>query len=182
MTMLWLRRLVANLSPPEAVVRSRVTPCEICGGKSGSGIGFTLSSSVSSVNIITPWLSSHMSPGACWWLQFRDIVSLHRYRQEEGTHGQSVRIYRHVHVWNVTNASQIRWGRKINFVSTAERYSWQNLLEWPRNITNVCNWRSLKALQASGAVPPDTCKFKPKFPVSSSLLDFYLASLCHMFE
>jgi hypothetical protein len=41
------RRLV-----PEAVVRTRVIPCGICGGQSGTGTRFSPSSSVSPVSII----------------------------------------------------------------------------------------------------------------------------------
>jgi hypothetical protein len=48
LTVPWLRRLVAA----EALVRSRASPCEICGGQSGTGTGLSPSTSVSPVNFI----------------------------------------------------------------------------------------------------------------------------------
>jgi hypothetical protein len=47
----------------EARVCARVNPCWICGGKRGTGIDSSPSSSVFPVSIIPPGLHAHMSSG-----------------------------------------------------------------------------------------------------------------------
>jgi hypothetical protein len=52
--------------------------------------GFSLSSSVQTVNILPPWLSIliyHLGDKqqACWWPQFRDVVSLHRHERQKAS-------------------------------------------------------------------------------------------------
>jgi hypothetical protein len=42
---------------------SKVRPCGICGGQSGTGTGFSHSSSISPVSIIPPWHHAHISSG-----------------------------------------------------------------------------------------------------------------------
>jgi hypothetical protein len=42
----WLKRLAPGSLTAEARVRSRFSPCVIYGGQSGTGTGFSLSSSV----------------------------------------------------------------------------------------------------------------------------------------
>jgi hypothetical protein len=44
----WFRRLVTGLSPRRLCFNSGVSPCEICGGQSGTGTDFSPSTSVSS--------------------------------------------------------------------------------------------------------------------------------------
>jgi hypothetical protein len=50
------RAVSHRLFTAEARFRARVSPCGICGGQSGTGTGFYLSSSAYHVNIIQPWL------------------------------------------------------------------------------------------------------------------------------
>jgi hypothetical protein len=48
---------------PEVPVRIRFSQCGICIGQNVTGTGFSPSSSVSTVNIFPPWLSTLISPG-----------------------------------------------------------------------------------------------------------------------
>ena len=54
MSVSWLRPLTT-----EVRVRSQLSPCEICGGQSASGTGFSPSTFVSPVSIILPTLHTH---------------------------------------------------------------------------------------------------------------------------
>jgi hypothetical protein len=65
----------------EARDRFRISECGIC-GQSGTGTGFSPSSSGFPVNIIPPWLSMFMyhlgdKQYGRWWQQFTDIFSPH---------------------------------------------------------------------------------------------------------
>jgi hypothetical protein len=64
-------------------VRARVNPCEICSGQSGTGTGFSLSSSAFSCQYHSAVaLHTHISSGdeqyVRQWQQFWDVVSPHR--------------------------------------------------------------------------------------------------------
>jgi hypothetical protein len=69
----------------ESRVRSRVNPCGIYGGQSGTGTGFSLSSAVfpcpyhSIIVLHTHIYNLRPNNSPRWWPQFRDIVSAHQH-------------------------------------------------------------------------------------------------------
>jgi hypothetical protein len=74
----------------EAGFHARVLACGICCSQYGTESCISSRLSVLPVNIITPWLSVfiyHLEDKeyACWWPQFRDIISFHRHKQKMQT-------------------------------------------------------------------------------------------------
>jgi hypothetical protein len=67
-------------------VEAQVSPCEICGGRRGTGTGFprVLGSPRQYHSNVALGSIYHMGgkQQACWWPQFRDIVSCHRHEQQ----------------------------------------------------------------------------------------------------
>jgi hypothetical protein len=86
----WLRLLVASLSAQRARVRSRVNSNGIYGGLSGTGTGFSPSSSVLPLSLYHSIVALHAhivgdEQYVRQWQQFRDVVSPHNKQSNQLT-------------------------------------------------------------------------------------------------
>ena len=55
-----LTRVSCRYPVAEATVRSQFSACELCGGQSGAGTGFSLNTSVSAISVFPPLLHIHL--------------------------------------------------------------------------------------------------------------------------
>jgi hypothetical protein len=111
----------------EARVDTWLGPCEICGRQTGNKtVSFSESFSLP-VNIIPPWLSTHISSGgeqqACWWLQLRDRVLPQGQEQQQGLCSSFRRIYT-AHAQNLTTLpSALSLNKMESIPSSHQQYS-----------------------------------------------------------